>query len=286
MLQLTDGAKSLVAGSAGGAIAAAVVGALWHIIPTVMPLFGSMISGFGGSSFNPAAPGPIGGTTPAAGTFTTLASTVIGGSAVLNFTGNASSADTIGFYDGAAPANIRGSIIYNNSTSGSPDLLTFGVGGINATRMSITGAGVVSINNLSTAGYVKNDATGLLSSGTIEHDFNAYNAANVAAAVALSETTVTNASTVTTGSKITTDVAGVGGGNFVMMLCTDGTTCAAGNQRLTCTQACTAVAGTRTACTVQNGGTIAAATVVTWSVTTACATTDPGMNVNAHLTTP
>src|SRR5216684_9291408 len=50
MLHLTDGAKSLVAGSAGGAIAAAVVGALWHIIPTVMPLFGSMISGFGGGA--------------------------------------------------------------------------------------------------------------------------------------------------------------------------------------------------------------------------------------------
>jgi hypothetical protein len=133
---------------------------------------------------------------------------------------------------------------------------------------------------------VANGGTGSATAASGEHDFSAYNAANVAAATALSETTVTRASTATADSKITTDVAGVGAGNFVMMLCTDGTTCAAGNQRLTCTQACTAAAGTRTACTVQNAGTIAAATVVTWSVTTACATTDPGMNVNAHMTTP
>jgi len=119
-----------------------------------------------------------------------------------------------------------------------------------------------------------------------EHDFGAYNSANLGATTALSETIVTNASTTTAASKITTDIAGVGAGNFVAMLCTDGTACAAGNQRLTCTQACTAVAGTRTACTVQNGGTIAAGTTVTWSVTTACATTDPGVNINAHLTTP
>ncbi len=133
---------------------------------------------------------------------------------------------------------------------------------------------------------VANGGTASATAGSGEHDFNAYNAANVAATTALSETTVTNASTATTGSKITTDIAGVGAGNFVAMLCTDGTACAAGNQRVTCTQACTAVAGTRTACTVQNGGTIAAGTVVTWSVTTACATTDPGTNINAHMTTP
>src|SRR5216683_1679266 len=110
---------------------------------------------------------------------------------------------------------------------------------------------------------VANGGTASATAGSGEHDFNAYNAANVAATTALSETTVTNASTATTGSKITTDIAGVGAGNFVAMLCTDGT-----------------------ACTVQNGGTIAAGTVVTWSVTTACATTDPGTNINAHMTTP
>jgi len=76
---------------------------------------------------------------------------------------------------------------------------------------------------------VANGGTASATAGSGEHDFSAYNAANVAAATALSETTVTNASTATTGSKITTDIAGVGAGNFVAMLCTDGTTCAAGS---------------------------------------------------------
>jgi hypothetical protein len=132
---------------------------------------------------------------------------------------------------------------------------------------------------------IANGGTGSSSVTVSERDFSTYNAANVGAATALSETTSTNASTATAASKITTDIAGVGAGNFVVQLCTDGVTCAAGNQRLTCTQACTAAAGIRTACTVNNGGTIAAGTVLTWAVTTAC-TNDPGVNVNAHITTP
>ena len=153
-----------------------------------------------------------------------------------------------------------------------------------ASTGSVSLTGTVTANSVVTNYLFVANPTSVTSAS--EHDFSVYNSANLASATALGETTVTNGSTVTTGSKIVTDIAGVGAGNFVAMLCTDGTTCASANQRLTCTQACTAAAGTRTACTVQNGGTIVAGTVVTWSVTTACATTDPGTNINAHFTTP
>ncbi len=118
-----------------------------------------------------------------------------------------------------------------------------------------------------------------------EHDFSAYNSANLGSSTALARTKCTNASTLTADSTITTDVVGVGAGNYVAKLCTDGTTCAAGNTLLTCTVACTAATGTVTACVVTNAP-CPAGTNITWGVATACATTDPGINHVAHITTP
>lgn len=120
----------------------------------------------------------------------------------------------------------------------------------------------------------------------MDFTFCVYNTGNLAGAVAFGETTFTHAVTVNTGSKVAQDVAGVGAGNFVVKLCTDGTTCAGGNTYLTYTEACTAAAGTRTAATVQNSGAIPAGSVGTISVATACATTDPAANICVHYTMP
>ena len=121
-----------------------------------------------------------------------------------------------------------------------------------------------------------------------EHDFSAYNAANLAGATAFAQTIVTNASTVTAASTITHDIAGAGTGTFVAKLCSDGVTCGAGNVYLTCTagaSCATAVAGRIDACTVTKAA-VPAGTTLTWSVATACGTTDPGINAVAHFTTP
>ena len=122
----------------------------------------------------------------------------------------------------------------------------------------------------------------------VQIDFSAYNAANLGSATAFSRTVFANASTLTSASNIAIDSAGVGTGPVVVKLCSDGTTCGAGNVYLTCTPSgadCTAAAGTITACTVTKSA-VSAATTLTWSVQTACGTTDPGFNVVAHATTP
>ena len=122
----------------------------------------------------------------------------------------------------------------------------------------------------------------------VQIDFSAYNAANLGSATAFSRTVFANASTLTSASNIAIDSAGVGTGPIVVKLCSDGVTCGAGNVYLTCTPTgtdCTAAAGTITACTVTKSA-VSAATTLTWSVQTACGTTDPGFNVVAHATTP
>lgn len=131
------------------------------------------------------------------------------------------------------------------------------------------------------------DATFVVTaSGGVEYNFSAYNTGNLAAAAQFAQTLVTNASTITAGGTVSVqDVVGVGGGNFVTKLCSDGATCGAGNVYVTCTSACTAAVGTVTSCTV-NKSAVAATTTLTQSVGTACATTDPNVNINVHFTTP
>ena len=127
-----------------------------------------------------------------------------------------------------------------------------------------------------------------LSVSLSEVNFSAYNSANLAGATAFAQTVVTNASTLVAGSNMVHDIAGTGTGTFVAKLCSDGTTCAGGNVYLTCTagaNCATAAAGRIDACTITKSA-VAAATTLTWSVTTACGTTDPGVNLIAHMTQP
>lgn len=122
-----------------------------------------------------------------------------------------------------------------------------------------------------------------------EHDFSAYQAQSaLGSGTAFAQTVVANASTLVAGSNMAHDIAGTGTGTFVAKLCSDGVTCAGGNVYLTCTAgaACAAaVAGRIDACTITKSA-VPAATTLTWSVGTACGTLDPGVNVNAHFTTP
>lgn len=123
--------------------------------------------------------------------------------------------------------------------------------------------------------------------GMIEFESHAYNAANIAGGTAFSQSFVTAASTITYASMVH-NIAGAGAGTFVAKLCSDGATCAGGNIYLTCTvgaNCATAVAGRIDSCTITKAA-VPAATTLTWSVTTACGTTNPGINFSAHLTTP
>lgn len=123
--------------------------------------------------------------------------------------------------------------------------------------------------------------------GMIEHNLNAYNAANIAAGTPFAQGYVTAASTLTYSSMVH-NIAGAGTGTFVAKLCSDGATCGAGNVYLTCTvgaNCATAAAGRIDSCTITKAA-VPAATTLTWSVTTACGTTNPGINFAAHLTTP
>jgi hypothetical protein len=121
--------------------------------------------------------------------------------------------------------------------------------------------------------------------GAVDFNFSAFDSLVSTTLIApLSQTTVANASTLA-GATFTTEVAGVGGGNYVEKLCSDGATCAAPSTYATCTLACTAAAGTVTGCTI-NIAVIPAATTLSWSGITACASNNPAFNVNAHFTNP
>lgn len=171
-----------------------------------------------------------------------------------------------------ALGNLNGDFLVNNSGGGGVSIFT---------------TSAFTVTSLALSGFVRANGSGLLTGGnTVEHDFSAFrNTFATPSAAAFSRTKVTNASTLTADSYYTPVVVGVGGGSFVLKLCSDGTTCGAGNVYLTCTNNCTATVGTPVACTVTKSA-VSAATTLTWGVATACATTDPGFNVNAHMTTP
>lgn len=127
--------------------------------------------------------------------------------------------------------------------------------------------------------------TGVPSSGgASEHDFSVHVDGNANPGTALAQTKCTNASTLTADSTITSN-PGTDTGSVVMKLCSDGTTCGAGNVYLTCTGVCNAT--TATACTVTKAA-VSAATTLTWKLITNCdgIPSPNSYNVVAHFTTP
>jgi hypothetical protein len=127
-----------------------------------------------------------------------------------------------------------------------------------------------------------------LSVGSSEWDFTIFNGlaagAVQVAGSKIGQTLVTNAATLESIHS-TSNVAGVGAGNLVTKLCSDGATCGGGNIYGTCTITCTSAVGTDTSCTV-NISAVPAATTLTWSVTTACGTTNLSANTVTHFTNP
>lgn len=124
-------------------------------------------------------------------------------------------------------------------------------------------------------------------SASSERDLSAFTAANIAAGTAFGQFCVTNASTFVSGNATNAAVntAGVGAGNFVTKLCSDGTTCAGGTVYMTCSFNCTNAAGSVANCTV-NIAAVPAGTCFQLSVTTACGTLNPAVQYTFHLTTP
>lgn len=120
-----------------------------------------------------------------------------------------------------------------------------------------------------------------------EFYLGAYDAADNSTSNKIQTFLITNASTLKqdAGTGFTGSVVGVGGGNYVVKLCSDGATCSGANLKATCTISCTAAVGTTTACTVNNAA-ISAATTLTLQPSTACATTAESGNFAFHLTIP
>lgn len=116
----------------------------------------------------------------------------------------------------------------------------------------------------------------------------AFSSANLAGATRFASIYFPNASTLLSQSNMTHDSAGAGTGTFVTKLCSDGATCGGGNVYLTCTagaNCATAAAGQNDACTLTKSA-VPAGTTLTWSVGTACGTTDPAISVCEAHTTP
>jgi hypothetical protein len=159
----------------------------------------------------------------------------------------------------------------NLITPGSDGAVSLGVGGAR-------------FNNGNFAGTVT--ATTFVGTSS-DFYLSAYDAADNSTANKLQTYLITNASTLKqdAGTGFTGSVVGVGAGNYVVKLCSDGATCSGANLKATCTISCTATVGTTTACTVNNAA-IAAATTLTLEPSTACATTAESGNFAFHLTTP
>lgn len=152
-------------------------------------------------------------------------------------------------------------------TPGSDGVISLGVGGAR-------------FNNGVFAGTV----TGAAIVGTNADDhLDAYDAADNSTSNKIQQWTVTTASTLRDGA-FTGSVVGVGAGNYVVKLCTDGATCSGANLKATLTVSCTAAVGTTTAMTINNSS-IAAGATLTLQPSTACATTAESGAFTLHLTT-
>lgn len=162
-------------------------------------------------------------------------------------------------------------------------------GSVGQTLVNTDGAGAMAWSALNLAGIgitgvlpVANGGTG---SSTILADDNFFASltANLTTGVIFGQAYFARASTLDTGkSVITPQVIGIGAGAFVIKACGDGATCSV--VYLTCTSTCLGTVGTPVACTVTTAA-IPAATTLSFSVTTSCAT-DPILALNGHATTP
>ena len=141
---------------------------------------------------------------------------------------------------------------------------------------AITSSGTITGSTISGTTYVGLPAR--------EFHVDAYDPADNSTANKLQAWPVTNASTLQSGN-FTGTVVGVGAGNYVVKLCTDGATCSGANLKATCTISCTATVGTNTACTINNSA-ISAAATLTLEPSTACATTAEAGNFTFNLSQP
>ncbi len=151
-----------------------------------------------------------------------------------------------------------------------------------------SGVGELSVSsgsNSGNAGNLKaNTITATTYSGLPSFDayLGAYDTADNSTSNPIQTFVVAKASTLA-DAQFTTSVVGVGGGSYVVKLCSDGSTCSGANLKATLTVSCTAAVGTKTALTINNA-TIAAAATLTLQPSTACGTTAESGNFVLHLT--
>jgi hypothetical protein len=205
------------------------------------------------------------------------AATVAPTAAVTHITGHAAAISTI-----TAPAYI--------ATAGAGGILTLVFD--DAAASWTTGGNVALAGNPTKAGqavrFVYDNATSLWYppwQPSSEANFSAYKVkpSSGTSTGVLSQTTVTNASTITRGDVTVNQSGIVSTSNAIFDLCSDGGTCA--SPYVTCSVPCGGSFGAITNCTVSTSA-VPAGTVLTWSENTTGCSTDPGVNINVHYTTP
>jgi hypothetical protein len=180
-------------------------------------------------------------------------------------------------YDAQA-LNISGIAIIGGS--GGNGYIRFGdASGTNDSSIFRSGVGGLSVGTGDNTGSGTFTASQFL--GATEKYLSVYDAARNSTSNKIQSWIVTYASTLA-DAQFVTSVVGVGGGNYVVKLCSDGTTCSGANLKATLTVSCTAAADTSTSLTVNNGA-IAAASTLTLTPSTACGTTAESGNFVFHL---
>jgi hypothetical protein len=194
--------------------------------------------------------------------------------------GSITSGSAIQVYSDSGLSTLIASIDFNGN---------FKSASTTGSQFACTGAAACTLNaasgqniNFTTAGggVVEVNGTPIATSADWSLSFPYLNTSDTGG---IGQVTTTSAGTFRSMNWIT-QTAGVGAGNFVLKLCSDGISCATGNTFTTCTVACTGFGVT--ACTPGAKTTYAAATTITFSVQTQCTTTNQIGFGLADLTTP
>ncbi len=118
-----------------------------------------------------------------------------------------------------------------------------------------------------------------------EFNFSAYGPTKAGGAIVYSQTTATNASTLTRADVTIGGLGSPHANSFTLKLCVDGSTCAGPSTYASVTLLCDVASGSVNGMTI-NSSAVAGGTVLTWNETASTCATDPGLNMNAHFTNP
>ncbi len=231
---------------------------------------------------NPSGGTSLGGTQPF-GSITSAQGSTITGGVFISDRGN-----SVGVFGARDNQQLnRTGIQIVGGTGGNGYALWSAADGTFDTGLVRTNTGELSVSDGTHAGHagnlVANQLTATTYSGLPLRDtyLDAYDPADNSTSNSIQSWIVTTAATLA-DAQFNTTVVGVGGGNYVVKICSDGATCSGANLKATLTVSCTAAVGTKTALTVNNSS-ISASSTLTLQPSTACGTTAESGNFVFHL---